>query len=101
MTSNEVTLPNSSKKTELKVKAATWAAFLTSLAGLTLLGTTATDFIDALPDWAEVAVYSLLSPVVTWLAGYNARNRPEQLSDSTISAIEGWMRRHAPRYPRA
>lgn len=98
MTDKELTLPAASKKTELKVKAATWASFLASLTGLTLLSTTATDFIDALPDWAEVAAYSLLSPVVTWLAGYNTQNRPEQLSDSTIGSIRRWMERNAPRW---
>lgn len=93
-------LPQPSKKTELKVKAASWATFLVSLAGLTLLQSTATDMVADLPDWLETAAYSLLLAATTWLTGYNTRTRPDGLSQSTVDAIAAWMRTRAARSPR-
>jgi hypothetical protein len=86
-------------KTELKVKAASWGTFLAGLVGLTFLGTTATDYVHALPDWLEVPAYSLLGTAVTWVAGYTQRTRPANLSDSTIAAVQSWLATHAPRKP--
>lgn len=88
-------------KIELKVKAATWATFLLALAGTTLLSTTATDYVPALPDWLEAPAYALLLSAGTLLGGYLKRSRPENLSDSTISAVQKWMASHAPRMPKA
>lgn len=84
-------------KTELKVKAASWATFLATLAAGTFLATTATDYVHALPDWLEVPAYALLTAAVTFVAGYQTRNKPTDLSASTISAVQQWLREHAPR----
>jgi len=99
MTETPAELPSPSKKTEWKVRAATWAAFLSSLAGITALQATVTDMVPTLPDWLETPAYSLLIAAATWLAGYNTRTRPDSVSESTRDAIAEWMRRHAPRYP--
>jgi len=89
------------RKVELKVKAATWVTFLFALAGTTLLSTTATDYVPALSDWLEAPAYALLLATGTLLGGYLKRSRPENLSDSTISAVQKWLDSHAPRAPRA
>lgn len=84
-------------KTELKVKAASYATFALSLVALAFLGTTATDYVHALPDWAEVPSYSLLGSLVTFVSGYYTRNKPEHLSESTIIAVQNWLRGRMPR----
>lgn len=73
--------------TEVKTKAASWAAFLISLAGLSLLGTVSTDYVHALPDLLEVPAYSLLATVGVWLAGFNARHKPANMSPSAVEAL--------------
>ncbi len=90
-------IPAPKKKTELKVRAASWASFLASLAGLTLLTSTVTDAVPALPDWLEVPAYALVSSAITWLAGCNTRTKPDNLSPSTVEALKEWMRKRAPR----
>ncbi len=84
-------------KTELKVKAATWATYFTSLAASVFLATTATDYVHALPDWLEAPVYPLLLAAGTWVAGYRTRSRPGNLSESTLTAAEAWLRDRMPR----
>jgi len=83
-------------KTEIKVKAASYATFFMALAGLTFLGTTATDYVHALPDWIEVPAYSLLTTAVTFVSGYYTRSKPSALSDSTIEAARKWLSEHMP-----
>ncbi len=93
-------LPPGGTKTELKVKLASWAAFGASLAGLTVLEWVATDLVPALPsgwNWAVPIVGAALTAAVTWVTGYNTRNRPDGLSQSTIDGIREWMRRRLPR----
>ncbi len=84
---------------ELKVKAATWATFLLSLAASTFLATTATDYVTALPDWLEVPAYSLVMSAGTFVSGYLKRSQPDSLSASTVKAVQEWMREHMPRKP--
>jgi hypothetical protein len=86
-------------KTEIKVKAASYATFAVSLVVLAFLGTTATDFIHAAwaPDWAEVPLYSLLGTLVTFVSGYYTRSKPDALSESTIIAAQKWLRDRMPR----
>lgn len=84
-------------RTEIKVKAASYATFAVALVALTFLGTTATDYVHSLPDWLEVPAYSLLGTAVTWASGYYTRNKPEALSESTIRAAQEWLKAHAPR----
>jgi hypothetical protein len=96
----EAQVPPASGKTELKVKAASWATFLVSLAGLTLLESSATDLVPALPQWANwltPIIGAAIATATTWLTGYNVRNRPAELSQSTIDAVQQWMRNRAPR----
>jgi phosphate/sulfate permease len=76
-------------RTETKTKAASWAAFALSLAALTLLGTVSTDYVHALPDWAEVPAYSLLGTAVIWLTAFNTKHKPASLSPSAVEALRG------------
>lgn len=89
--------PPASGKVEAKVWAATWGAFLASLAGLTLLQSTVTDMVPSLPDWLESPAYALVASAVTLVSGYVKRSKPAQLSESTVEAIREWMRKRAPR----
>lgn len=84
-------------KTELKVKAASYATFAVTLVGLTFLGTTATDYVHALPDWLEVPAYSVLTTAVTFVSGYSTKSKPTALSESTIAAAQVWLAKHMPR----
>lgn len=84
-------------KTELKVKAATYTTFVLSLAATAFLGTTATDYVHALPDWLEVPAYSILLSAGTWVAGYVRRSAPDDLSPSTIDAVRVWLEKRMPR----
>ena len=84
-------------KTEIKVKAASYATFAVALVALTFLGATATDYVHALPDWLEVPAYSLLGTLVTFVSGYYTRNKPNALSESTILAVQEWLRDKAPK----
>lgn len=76
-------------KTELKVKAASWAAFIVAGVGLSVLGAVSTDFVPALPDLLEAPAYALIASAVVWLTGYQTRNRPESLAPSTRAAVRG------------
>lgn len=87
------------KKTELKVRAATWATFLLSLAASVFLATTATDYVHTLPGLLQATLTPVLLAAGTWVAGYRTRTRPANLSDSTIAAVREWLERHAPRKP--
>lgn len=96
----EVTLPPPSGKTEAKVRAATWAAFAVSLVGTTILEWTSTDLIPALPNslnWLVPIVSAKLTAAITWVGGYLKRSRPDALSDSTVAAIQQWLRERMPR----
>lgn len=73
---------------ELKVKAAAWAALLLTLAGETVLASTVTDFVPALPDVLEVPAYSLIASAVVWLAGFRTRNVEGRLAPSTVEAAQ-------------
>lgn len=84
-------------QTEIKVKAASYATFAVSLVALAFLGTTATDYVHALPDWLEVPAYSLLGTLVTFVSGYYTRSKPEALSESTLLAAQKWLRARMPR----
>lgn len=84
-------------KTEWKVKASALGAYLAALAGSIFLSTTATDYVHALPDWAENIVYPALVAGVGLLAGRVAKTKPDYLSPSTISAVETWLRTRMPR----
>lgn len=84
-------------KTEVKVKAASYATFAVSLVALAFLGTTATDFVHAAPDWAEVPLYALLITAVNFVSGYYTKTKPNALSESTIIAVQNWLRGRMPK----
>lgn len=86
-----------SGKTEVKVKAATIGAYLASTAGLIFLSNTATDFVKALPDWAETIVYPMIPAAITYLAGYQAKSKAGALAQSTIDAARAWIAQRMPR----
>lgn len=78
--------------TEVKVKAGALAALVVSLAGTSLLGIVATDYVPMLPDALEAGVLSLLLSGSVWLAGWRARNVAGKLAPSTIEAAEAQVR---------
>lgn len=84
-------------KTEWKVKAAALGTWLAALAGSIALSTTATDYVEALPDWIENIIYPALVAGVSLLSGRAARTKPDYLSPSTIEAVETWLRQRMPR----
>jgi hypothetical protein len=95
-----IDLPQASGGTEWKVKAATWAAFLVSLAGTTALEWTATDLVPALPNslnWLVPIASSIITAGLTWFTGWSARTKPDNISQSTVDAIREWMRKRAQR----
>lgn len=79
-------------KTEWKVKAATYGTFFATLAGSVALSTTVTDYVESLPDWLENIIYPSVVAVTAWLSGRAARTRPDELSPSTVEAVERWLR---------
>lgn len=83
--------------TEIKVKAASYATFAFLLVAQTFLATTATDYVSALPDWLEVPAYSLLGTAVTYVAGYAARSKLNNLSPSTIDAAKRYLEQRMPK----
>lgn len=84
-------------KTELKVRAASLAVFVLSLAGITLAQTTGADVVAHLPVWLQAPAGALLLAGVSWLAGRQTRNTPEYLAPSTIEAARVAIERRAPR----
>jgi hypothetical protein len=74
--------------TEVKVKASAIAALVVSLVGTTILGTTVTDYVPALPDLLEAPAYSVIAAAMVWLAGFRARNVAGKLAPSTVQAVE-------------
>lgn len=92
-------LPNipTSKKTEWKVRVATAATYFSALAGSIFLSSTATDYVHALPDWAENLVYPAVLAGITWLSGRAAKSKPGYISASTADAVEAAIRKRMPR----
>lgn len=78
-------------KTEAKVKAASWASFLGSLALLSVLGIMETDYVEPLPDLVEVPVWAALVSLATWVSGYATKHRPASMSDSAVEAVRKRM----------
>jgi hypothetical protein len=79
-------------KTETKTWAATLAAFVLSLAGLTVLTSVDSDMIKSLPDWLETPAYSLLSAAIVYLTAFNTAHKPGQLSLSALKAARATRR---------
>lgn len=82
-------------KTELKVKAAAWAAFAVSTVGVTLLQSWTPGWIEGLPLWLQAPAAGVVLAGVTWLAGWATRTRPANLSQSTIDAVQAWLRKRS------
>jgi hypothetical protein len=62
---------------EIKVKVATVATYLGSLAALAVLnGITSTNLVAGLPDVIEVFVAPLIPAAITLVSGYVARHTP-------------------------
>ncbi len=98
----EINLPSGSGKTELKVKAATWATFVVSLLGLTVLEWGTTDLIPALPaslNWLGPIIGASITAATSWVGGYFKRSRPDSLSESTVEAIRVWLGKRLPHRP--
>jgi hypothetical protein len=78
--------------TEAKVKASALGTFLIALVGTSWLGTTATDYVHALPDALEAPAYSLIAAGVSFLFGWSKKNTGG-LSPSTFETVEAYLRR--------
>jgi hypothetical protein len=76
---------------ESKTKAAAFAALLVSLVATSFLGTTATDYVNALPDVLEAPAYSLIAAALVYVAGFRKANTGA-LAPSTIDAAERYLR---------
>lgn len=77
---------NANGSVERKTKLASFAAFVVSLLGLTLLSSVDTDLIKSLPDWLETPAYSAVAAAVVFLTAFNTKHRPGQLSLSALRA---------------
>lgn len=93
----ELPAPVNGGKTEWKVKAATIATYLAGVAASVFLSTTVTDYVQALPDVVETIVYPALLAAITLVAGRQAKTKPDALSDSTVAAVEAWLKQRMPR----
>lgn len=82
-------------RTEWKVRVASGATFLATLAATVFLQTNAGDVITDLPAWVQVPAASIVLSAVTWLSGRAAKSRPDYLSASTVNAVEAWLSRHS------
>lgn len=78
--------------TETKTKAASLAAFLITSAMLAWIAQDSPVFVAGLPDWLEVPAGGLIAALGAWLAGYNAKHKPANMSESAVAAV---MRRGA------
>lgn len=81
-------------KTEWKVRIASLAAFVGSLAASILIETRGVELVNDLPENVRVVLLPVLVAVGTWFAGRAARSRPEYISKSTLEAIRGYIDRH-------
>lgn len=79
------------------MRIATLGTWLLALAGSIVLSTTATDYVNALPDWVENIIYPSILAAGTWLSGRAASTKPDYLSPSTVQAVEDWLRKQMPR----
>jgi hypothetical protein len=86
-------------RVELKVKAASYATFFASLAVFVFLSTTATDYVQALPDAVESVGLAALVTATTFVSGYMRKSRPAALAQSTVTAASEWLNRNMPRRP--
>jgi hypothetical protein len=78
-------------KTEWKVKMAATATYVLGVAAAAFLSTTATDFVTALPDWAESIAYPALLAAGAWWAGRVSESKADALAPSTIAAAKEWL----------
>ncbi|HEU4754014.1 MAG TPA: hypothetical protein VFU47_12970 [Armatimonadota bacterium] len=88
MTEDDVLPPHGRGPTERKTKASALAAFVVALVGLSVLSSSSTDMIAALPDWLEAPAYSLVSAAIVWLSGYVTSHAPDRLSRSAVEAAQ-------------
>jgi hypothetical protein len=84
-------------KTELKVRAASLAAFMASLVGITVLQASGAEWIRDLPLWLQAPAGALLLAGITWLSGRQTKSKPDYLSPSTIAAAEQWLKNRLPK----
>jgi hypothetical protein len=79
-------------KMEWKTKVAGIASYLAGVALLGWLAESATDFVEAWPDWLESAGYAAIPAVTALVAGYVARHKPDALSGSAVLALRQRVR---------
>jgi hypothetical protein len=74
-------------KTEWKVRVASLATFVGSLAAVSLIETRGVEFVNTLPEGARLIALPLLVSAGAWFAGRAATSRPEYIGQSTIDAV--------------
>lgn len=83
-----MSVDKSNGKTEWKVRIASLASFVGTLAvGIALEEINSPEFIDRLPDGLQVLAGAALVAACTWVSGRIARTRPEYISQSTVDAV--------------
>jgi hypothetical protein len=80
------------KLTEWKVRIASLASFVASLAVVTVLEVKAPEFIETLPAGVQALAGAALVALSSWYAGRRAKSKPGYLSQSTIDAVKAILR---------
>ncbi len=80
------------RKTEWKVRIASLATFVGSLALGILFEVERPGIIERLPDNLQVVGGALLVAAASWFSGRAARSRPEYISQSTVDAVREAIR---------
>ncbi len=73
---------------EWKVKIASLATFVGSLAAVSLIETRGVEFVNSLPEGVRIVLLPALVATGTWFAGRAAATRPDMLAPSTIKAVK-------------
>ncbi len=73
--------------TEWKVKIASLATFVGSLAAVSLIETRGVELVNQLPEGVRIVLLPVLVAAGTWFAGRAAKTRPDMLAPSTIDAV--------------
>lgn len=80
-------------KTEWKVRIASLATFVGSLAAVSVIETRGLEFVNALPEGVRIVALPLLVSAGAWFAGRAASSRPGYVAQSTVDAVRAHLDR--------